>query len=199
MSALPAIHDAQFVASATEVERLPPPTFAEIAFAGRSNVGKSSLINALLERKKLVRTSSTPGCTRGLNLFRVELGSGTFDLVDLPGYGYAQRSKQERRAWGSMIEGFLTRRQGLRAVVLILDVRREPSDEDRQLLEFLAHVGRPVLCVGTKLDKLSKNARAPALAALTKAVGLKVYPFSAVTGDGREALLRAILHALGVS
>jgi GTP-binding protein len=199
MSALPPIHDARFVASAVEVEGLPAPTFAEIAFAGRSNVGKSSLINALLQRNKLVRTSSTPGCTRGLNLFRVDLGQGSFDLVDLPGYGYAERSKQERRAWGQMIEGFLTRRSGLRAVVLILDVRREPTDDDRQLLAFLAHVGRPVLCVATKVDKLAKNARAPALAALGKALGLKVYAFSAHTGEGRETLLRAILAALGVS
>ena len=119
MSALPAIHDAQFVASATDVEGLPPPTFAEIAFAGRSNVGKSSLINCLLERKKLVRTSSTPGCTRGLNLYRLTLrGGAQLDFVDLPGYGFAQRSKSERATrspagissepsrWGSLMRPF---------------------------------------------------------------------------------------------
>ena len=105
--------DAEFVAGATALGQLPAPTFAEVAFAGRSNVGKSSLINNLVQRKKLVRTSSAPGCTRAINIFRVRLRTdgdeAHLDLVDLPGYGYAQRSKAERKAWGPLIEGFLQR------------------------------------------------------------------------------------------
>ena len=104
------VRDARFLSAAMALGDLPPPAYAEIAFAGRSNVGKSSLINCLVARRKLVRTSRTPGCTRGINLFRVELGGdapATLDLVDLPGYGYAKRSKQERRSWGPLIERFL--------------------------------------------------------------------------------------------
>ncbi len=192
------IHDARFLASANAVEGLPPPVFAEVAFAGKSNVGKSSLINALLSRRKLVRTSSTPGCTRALNLFRVELGDASFDFVDLPGYGYARRSKSERLAWGPMIEGFLQHRVGLRCVIVIVDVRRGITDEDRQLLEFLEHIGRDALLVATKLDKLPRNKRKPALAKLEREAGMRVYGFSAAEGLGREPLWRALLKATAI-
>lgn len=191
---LPNIHDARFVASATDVAQLPPPMYAELAFAGRSNVGKSSLINSLLQRKKLVRTSGTPGCTRGLNLFRVELGDGVIDLVDLPGYGYAKRSKQERRSWGPMIENFLTRRQGLRCVVLIIDVRRGLVDDDVQLIEFLRHIERDCLLVATKLDKLPRNKQKPALAALQRDAGQPLVGYSSESGVGRDALFGALLR-----
>ena len=121
------ILDASFVASSTDLRTLPAPMFAEIAFAGRSNVGKSSLINSLVQRKNLVRTSGTPGCTRGINVFRVVLQAQSraeIDFVDLPGYGYARRSKTERATWGPMIEAFLEQRPGLAAVVILVDVRR---------------------------------------------------------------------------
>ena len=130
--------DAEFVAGATALGQLPAPTFAEVAFAGRSNVGKSSLINNLVRRKKLVRTSSAPGCSRAINIFRVRIRTNDdeahLDLVDLPGYGYAQRSKAERRSWGPLIEGFLRERPGLRGAVVIIDVRRGAQDDDVQLL-----------------------------------------------------------------
>ena len=197
-STTPTIHDAKFVASATDVAGLPAPTFAELAFAGRSNVGKSSLINCILGRRKLVRTSSTPGCTRGLNLFRVELGEGVLDFVDLPGYGYAKRSKQERRAWGPMIEGFLQHRVGLRCVVVIIDVRRGPQEEDMMLLEFLEHIGREALVVVTKLDKLPRNKRKLELQALREQIGLPIYGFSSETGEGKDALWRALLKRAGM-
>jgi GTP-binding protein len=193
------VADARFLASATTLDQLPPPAFAELAFAGRSNVGKSSLINSVVERKKLVRTSGTPGCTRGINLFRIELvGDVTLDLVDLPGYGYAQRSKSERRAWGPLIEGFLRDRPGLRAVVVIVDVRRGLEEDDRQLVEFLEHVGRKVVLVGTKLDKLPASKRVPTLAALSREAGAKVIGFSSETGEGKGELWRRLLREASV-
>jgi GTP-binding protein len=193
-----AIRDARFVATAVREDGLPPPAFAEVAFGGKSNVGKSSLVNLLVQRRKLVRTSSTPGATRGLSLFRVELARGeeraTIDLVDLPGYGFAQRSKAERKSWGPMIEGFLERRAGLRAVVVIVDVRRGIGEEDAQLLEYLAHLGKTAIVVATKVDKLSASERSKALAALPKGT----IAASAETGEGRERIWARILAAAGI-
>jgi len=193
--------EAEFLLTATKVDGLPPPLFAELAFAGRSNVGKSSLINSLAQRKKLARTSGTPGCTRGLNLFRLTMrGGAKLDFVDLPGYGFAKRSKTERLSWGPMIEGFLTHRVGLRGVVILVDIRRGLEDEEHELLEFLAHVGQKALVVATKTDRLPSNKRKPAAMALTKTSGVKAIPFSAETGDGRDELWRALLQlaAIGV-
>ena len=192
------IVDATFVAAAPDVRDLPAPVFAEVAFAGKSNVGKSSLINALVGRRKLARTSNTPGRTRELVLFRVQLRDGTFDLVDLPGYGYAKVSKSERRAWGPMIERFLQQRAGLRCVVLIIDVRRGLSDDDVQLLEFLATCDLPALLIATKLDKLAHNKVEPALRALQREAHTKVLGFSAETGYGRDTLLRTLLEHTGL-
>lgn len=194
--------DAEFVAGATALEQLPPPTFAEVAFAGRSNVGKSSLINDLVQRKKLVRTSSAPGCTRAINIFRVRLRAddqeGHLDLVDLPGYGYAQRSKAERRSWGPLIEGFLRRRPGLRGAVVILDIRRGLQDEDEQLLEFLEAVEVTPIIVATKIDKLPASKRKPAVAALRRELGRPLIAYSSVTGDGRDALWKRVLSASSI-
>jgi GTP-binding protein len=187
------IVDAQFVTTAMNVATLPPPLFAEIAFAGRSNVGKSSLINSLAQRTKLARTSSTPGCTRGLNLFRLTLrGGAQLDFVDLPGYGFAQRSKTERAGWGPMIEGFLESRAGLRGVVLLVDVRRGLEEEEMQMLEYLAHIKKKALVVATKTDRLPVNKRKTTLLALAKQSGVKALPYSANTGEGRDELWRAL-------
>ena len=201
--AAPKILDASYVATATGVEGLPPPAFAEVAFAGRSNVGKSSLINCLVERRKLVRTSSTPGATRGISIFRVALKDGrgeraTIDLVDLPGYGFAKRSKSERKSWGPMIEGFLERRVGLRGVVLLVDARRGLGDEDAQLIEYLAHVGRAVAVVATKIDTLTKSERGPMLTKLAAEARTTPIAASADTREGREALLTRVLDLAGV-
>ncbi len=204
MSAPATIRDARYVATATGVEGLPPPAFAEIAFAGRSNVGKSSLINCLVERRKLVRTSSTPGATRGISIFRVDLqlapdARATIDLVDLPGYGFAKRSKKERRSWGPMIEGFLEQRVGLRGVVLIVDARRGLDDEDEQLLEYLAHIDREAIVVATKVDKLTKAERMLRLAEITARSGRGAIAASAETREGREAILARVLDLAQVT
>jgi GTP-binding protein len=194
--------DAEFIAGATALGQLPAPTFAEVAFAGRSNVGKSSLINDLVRRKKLVRTSSAPGCTRAINIFRVRLrtdaGEAHLDLVDLPGYGYAQRSKAERKSWGPLIEGFLRERPGLRGAVVIIDIRRGLQEDDAQLLEFLDSIGVTPILVATKMDKLPPNKRKPAIAKLRKQVGRTVTPYSSATGYGREALWRRLLEASSI-
>jgi len=196
----PKIADARFLASATSLAQLPAPAFAEVAFAGRSNVGKSSLINALLERKKLVRTSGTPGCTRGINLFRVELKDpdGVVDFVDLPGYGYAKRSHAERRSWGPLIEGFLETRAGLRGVVTLVDARRGFEAEEHELLEFLDHIHRPAIVVATKTDKVPSSKRKLRLKELEQEVGRRLFGMSATTGDGRDRLWRRLLRALDV-
>jgi GTP-binding protein len=200
VSANPIVHQASFVASASDVLDLPAPVFAEVAFAGKSNVGKSSLINALLGRRNLAHTSSTPGRTRLLNLFRAELAGGTLDVVDLPGYGYAKVSKAERRGWGPMIEAFLQKRPGLRCVIVIVDVRRGVQDEDVQLLEFLREIGRDALIVATKTDKLSRSQVWPVLQQLKRqAGGVTVLGFSAETDEGRDELWRAILQRAGIN
>jgi GTP-binding protein len=198
---------AEFVAGAEDLAGLPAPTLLEVAFAGRSNVGKSSLLNATMQRRGLARTSGTPGCTRQLNVFEVRCADGlSLNFVDLPGYGWAKRSKSERAHWQGMIEGYLQGRAGLRAVVLLADVRRGMEDEEHQLVEFLRQPRRvsdpkplEVIVVATKVDKLGVAARKPALEAFRKAAGTRPIGFSAVTGEGREALWARIRSAtLGV-
>lgn len=194
--------DAEFVAGATALGQLPAPTFAEVAFAGRSNVGKSSLINNLVRRKKLVRTSSAPGCTRAINIFRVRIRTNDdeahLDLVDLPGYGYAQRSKAERRSWGPLIESFLRERAGLRGAVVIVDIRRGAQDDDLQLFEFLDSIGVTPILVATKIDKLPASKRKPAVAALRRELDRPLIAYSSVTGDGRDALWKRILSVSSI-
>ncbi len=199
------IASATFEAGATTLAALPPEGAVEIAFGGRSNVGKSSLMNALVQRTGLVRTSRTPGCTRALNLFDVGLGDGThYRLVDLPGYGYAKLSKAEKAKWGKLIESYLESRRALRVLVVLVDIRRGIEPDDTQLVDYVATCRKegdpPLECVivATKLDKLPLSRRKPALAALKKASGVSAIGFSAVTGEGRELLwtkLRAAAQA----
>lgn len=190
---------AEFVAGAGPGSDLPAPTGAEIAFAGRSNVGKSSLINALVQRKSLVRTSSTPGSTRQVNLFEVRARDGAvFRLVDLPGYGFAKRSKAEQDAWAHLIEKYLKRRVTLAVVVIIVDVRRGLEDDDRELIEFIETASeaarRPVevVVVATKLDKVPRSSARTSLERVAQGAGRKVIGFSAETGDGRRELWGAL-------
>ncbi len=194
---------ADFLAAAGPESDLPAPIGVEIAFAGRSNVGKSSLINALVERRNLVRTSSTPGATRKLCLYEARAADSTvFHLVDLPGYGFAKRSKQERAAWAALVEGYLQKRSTLAAVVLIVDARRGVEQDDRELVEFIEHAAPPsrrpvrVILVATKLDKLARSAQRPAIEGIRRAAGRGVIGFSAETGDGKELLWSAIRRAV---
>jgi GTP-binding protein len=171
----------------------PQTTLPEIAFAGRSNVGKSSLLNKLVRRKAFARVSNTPGRTREINFFEV---NKRFVLVDLPGYGYARISKERRAEWRPLIEGYLKQSANLRGVVQLIDVRREPTDDDLQMLDFLSEIGAPTIVAVTKVDKLTKAAAAARVQALTDALGLdpdQVIPFSAVTGAGRDDLASAII------
>jgi GTP-binding protein len=172
----------------------PPSDLPEIAFAGRSNVGKSSLLNTLVRRKSFARVSRTPGRTREINFFRVNNG---FLLVDLPGYGYARISKEKKSEWRPMIAAYLKRTSQLRGIVLLLDIRREPTDDDRAMLDFLAEVEVPTIVALTKTDKLSKAAAHARATEISQALALdadQVISFSAVTGDGRAELLEAIVQ-----
>ncbi len=174
----------------------PDAALPEVAFAGRSNVGKSSLLNLLLRRRKFARVSNTPGRTREINFFRV---NDAFTLVDLPGYGYARISKERREAWKPLIEGYLRQASQLRGVVLLLDVRRDPTDDDRVMLDFLADVGVPTLVAVTKMDKLARQAGAQRVVQLSAALDLdpdQIIPVSAHTGEGRTALAQAIVSLL---
>lgn len=208
------IVEASFVAGATTLDALPPPAHVEIAFAGRSNVGKSSLINALLDRRGLVRVSSTPGSTRQINVYRARAADGAvIQLIDLPGYGYTKRSKSEQGAWRALIEGYLSSRVTLAAVVVIVDARRGVEEEERDLIAFLdehanAARSRPpvtTVLVATKLDKLPKSEQKPSVARVAKSVAradtgpsrrpLRTIGFSSETGAGRAELWAALRAA----
>jgi GTP-binding protein len=191
------IYSAEFILSATEPRHYPPAGIPEVAFAGRSNVGKSSLINTLLNRKRLARTSTTPGRTQEINFFRV---NDKFFFVDLPGYGYAKVPEAIRKQWGPMVETYLRDRQTLRLVIVILDVRREPSPEDLQLIRWLESYSLNFLVVITKIDKISRNELTARkrligdLGAFTVMPAIK--PFSAKTGEGKELVWKEIAKVL---
>ena len=188
---------AEFVLSAKEPAHYPPAALPEIAFAGRSNVGKSSLINTLVKRKGLARTSNTPGRTQEINFFTV---NNRFAFIDLPGYGYAKVPEAIRKHWGPMIETYLRERQTLRLVVLILDIRRDPSDEDHQLIDWLHYYHLRLLIVLTKIDKVSRNQLGERQrrigAELNLAPETPLIPFSAKTGEGKDLLWREIRGAI---
>jgi GTP-binding protein len=174
----------------------PESSLPEVAFAGRSNVGKSSLLNSLVRRKSFARVSRTPGRTREINFFRINNG---FVLVDLPGYGYARISKEKKSEWKPLIESYMRRTTQLRGIVLLLDIRREPSDDDRAMLDFLAEMEVPTIVALTKKDKLSKVPAQERVAEISRALALsseQVIPFSAHSGEGRIELLEAITDLL---
>jgi len=188
------IRDLQFLGPMATADGWRPETaLPEIAFAGRSNVGKSSLLNRLVRRKAFARVSRTPGRTREINFFQV---NGRFVLADLPGYGYARISKERRAEWRPLIEGYLRRSANLRGVVQLIDARRDPTEDDLQMLDFLSELGTPTIIAVTKIDKLSTVAGAARVRELTAALGLdedQVIPFSAHTGRGRDDLAAAIV------
>lgn len=183
---------AEFVTSAAAREGFPREGVPEVAFVGRSNVGKSSLLNKLANRRALARTSATPGKTRLVNFFRVERRDRPpVLLVDLPGYGWARVARKERADWQRLIEGYLAGRAPLRAVLLLLDARRDPGDDERDFLPWLAARGMVVRLVVTKLDKLRPAEREQRLRAITGELGIPreaLILTSAQTGDGIDAL-----------
>ena len=171
----------------------PPSDLPEVAFAGRSNVGKSSLLNKLVRRKAFARVSNTPGRTREINFFKV---NDQFVLADLPGYGYARISKERKAEWRPLIEGYLRSSPALRGVVQLLDVRHDPTEDDRQMLDFLAELETPTVVVLTKIDKLSPQAAADRVREIGERLRLdadQIIPFSAVTGAGRDELAEALV------
>jgi len=186
------ILSAEFVTSATEPAQFPADGLPEIAFAGRSNVGKSSLLNAFLGRKQLARVSRTPGRTRLLNFFRVTVSDGKgFLCVDLPGYGYAKVSKAVQEQWGPMIEGYLRDRRALRGVVLLTDVRRG-EEEEISLARWVREQGLGLIAVATKTDKLPYGQRAQAIRDLEALLSVPVIGCSATTGEGTDEVWKAI-------
>lgn len=187
------IETAAFEISAGLAHQLPAGTLPEIAFSGRSNVGKSSLINRLLNRKNLARTSATPGKTATINFYRLS----TLRLVDLPGYGYAKVSGSERKRWSGLIEGYFDQERDLRLVLQLIDMRHPATVDDLQMIDYMVQREIPFVLVLTKVDKLNKSERARQEALLhdqmAELEGVHLIPFSAVTGEGADEL-RALIE-----
>lgn len=190
------LEKAVFEAAAGLPEQLPECTMPEIVFAGRSNVGKSSLINRLLNRKSLARVSSQPGKTATVNFYNCDGAR----LVDLPGYGYAKVSHAEKDRWADLIEGYFAQERDVRLVVMLVDSRHKPSQDDITMLDFLEQTGCPTVIALTKIDKLNKSERAARLAALPEELECgeeMLIPFSSVTGEGAEALREMLAECVG--
>ena len=168
----------------------------EVAFAGRSNVGKSSLLNSLTRRKGLAKVSATPGKTRLINVFRI---NDQLHLIDLPGYGYAQVNKNEKQRWGEMMDGYFNRSECLKLTLHLVDIRHPPTRDDLTMNAFLRGSGLPFYVVATKLDKISRAQRLPCLTQLYRALSVQpwqVLPYSSETGEGREQLLEVIERSI---
>ena len=189
------VTSAEFIKSAFTEEQWPRNTLPEIAFLGRSNVGKSSLINSLLGVKGLARTSQTPGRTQSLNFFLI---NNRFRFVDLPGYGYARVPRNVRAEWGEMATNFLAKRLGLVLSIQIVDSRHAPTTQDLQLKEWLQHHAKPRVVVATKSDKLSHNELRKSMERVRRVMDAEeVVAYSATTGRGREEVWRTIEAAIG--
>lgn len=192
----PRVREVEFVGAIGEPGQAPPLPLPQIAIAGRSNVGKSTLINRLVERKALARTSKRPGRTQEINFFRVD---GRFLIADLPGYGFARAPREVRERWGPLIETYLTTTPGLLGVVLLIDARRGATPDDHEMVGYLAETGIPVLFALTKTDKLNRSGRGAALESLRETFGVdpdQTLATSARTGAGLDTLwqsLRALI------
>lgn len=191
------VKQAQFSGCFVNLNSLPQDQLPEIALVGRSNVGKSSLINKFVNQKGLAKSSSTPGKTRTINYYLI---NKSWYMVDLPGYGYAKVSQQEKKRWGKMIENYLQGRPQLRGVIMLLDIRHSPNDNDLAMKEWLMHSQIPLLLVATKADKISRGQRLKHLKVINQILGLDDYQtpicFSAQNGDGLELLKEALSDLL---
>lgn len=188
---------AEFVTSAVKPEQYPPADLPEIAFAGRSNVGKSSLINTLVNRKRLVKTSSTPGRTQLINFFKV---NQALYFTDLPGFGFAKAPIAVRKKWGPMVERYIAARTNLTGVVVLMDIRREPGEKEKDLLDWLEHYRIAYIPVVTKCDKVTKNKQFGRLATIAKELNLAtddLILFSAKTRQGLPDLWNSISNLIG--
>ena len=186
------IKSAEFITSAVKPSQYSPAVLPEIAFAGRSNVGKSSLINTLVNRKRLVKTSSTPGRTQLINFFNI---NDEFSFVDIPGYGYAKVPASVKKNWGPMIETYITTRKTLKGVVLIMDIRRIPKQEEMNMLDWLNHYDIPSVPVLTKSDKLSKTRQQKQLKEISNTLSAdkdNFILFSAKSRQGKDAVWDAV-------
>ncbi|MCG8485287.1 MAG: ribosome biogenesis GTP-binding protein YihA/YsxC [Clostridia bacterium] len=193
------IKTAELIAVGVQPKQYPEPDLPEIAFAGRSNVGKSSLINTFLGRKRLARTSSSPGKTQTINFYQI---NDAFRIVDLPGYGYARVSKTEREKWGVMIEKYLSTRENLLKVVQLVDIRHAPSTQDKQMYEWLKYYQLDGIVVATKSDKISKNEMQKKLSVIRKDLQMNssdhILPISSLKRQGQEALMKVIEELIKV-
>ena len=192
------INKSELEAVAVKPMQYPEPSVPEIAFAGRSNVGKSSLLNLLTRRKNLARVSGSPGKTRTINFYRI---NDEFRIVDLPGYGYARVSKSESEKWGAMMESYLENREGLLKVIQLVDIRHKPSAQDVQMYDYLKYFNLDGILVATKADKVSSNQRSKNILEIRKTLGMsksdKIIPVSALKKSGHEVLLDEIENLLG--
>jgi len=191
------INNTDIATTAIKPAGFPDTGWPEVAFVGKSNVGKSSLINAMLGRKRLARTSSSPGKTRTINFFHVE---SKLYFVDLPGYGYARISKSESEKWGAMVEGYLKNRPQLKRVFLLVDIRHEPGANDKMLYDWFMHFQLPFTLVATKSDKLNRSQIQKHLAMIRRVLDAPEppLPFSSETKDGRDQLWSMILDSCGL-
>ena len=190
------INQTEFITSLTEYKKFPGIGRPEIAFAGRSNVGKSSLLNSLARRKALAKVSATPGKTRMINIFNAD---GTFFLVDLPGYGFAKVTQQEQERWGKMMSGYFQTSKSLRLTLHLVDIRHEPTRDDVTMNRFLRQTEQPFFVVATKADKISKAQRQKNIALIGRVLEVQpwqILPYSSETGEGRKELLKVIEDAL---
>ncbi len=194
------VNNVELAAVAVKAAQYPEETMPEVAFAGKSNVGKSSLINTMINRKALARTSQNPGKTRTINFYNVE---NKLYFVDLPGYGYAKAPKSEIAKWGKMIEDYLIKRDSLKAIIMLVDIRHEPGENDRMMYDWLKHYGHRIIVVATKSDKLNRSQIPKHKKMLSAAFGLEkediLIPFSSEKKSGKEELWNVIEEITGLN
>lgn len=193
------VNNVELAAVAVKAAQYPEETMPEVAFAGKSNVGKSSLINTMINRKALARTSQNPGKTRTINFYNVE---SKLYFVDLPGYGYARAPKSEIAKWGKMIEDYLIKRKSLKAIIMLVDIRHEPGENDKMMYDWLKHYGHKIIVVATKSDKLKRSQLPKHKKMLSQALGLEkediLIPFSSENKSGKEELWAVIEQMSGL-